>query len=815
MQENASLVVIGAGIVGCSAAYHLTRLGWSDIAVLEQGSLFETGGSTSHAPGLVFQTNFSQMMTGLARYTVELYSALELEEQPCFHPVGSMEIACTRERWEDFKRKCGAAHSWGVEAELLEPGAVADKIPLLDSSKIHGAYYAPGDGIAKPVRAAAALARATVPGATFYDRTTVVGIEVEKGRVQAVLTDQGRLSTDKVLICAGIWGPRLGRMAGVSIPLAPMQHLYARTAPLTELAGERREVVHPILRHQDAALYYRQVADCYGIGSYRHEPLLVDPDDLLSHAEARVTPSIMEFTPGHFEAALAATAALLPGLAGAELDYKINGLFSFTPDGMPLVGESSRVRGVWVAEAVWITHAGGVGRAVAEWMAQGTPGMDLREADLNRFAVFARTPDYVKTRGAQQYREVYDIIHPLQQIENPRQLRLSPFYERQRALGAVFFESAGWERPQWFEANEGLAQSGVARSGWEARYWSPIQGGEHQALRQGVGLFDLSAFAKIEISGAGALEFLQYIAANQMDRPEGVVVYTSMLNKRGGIECDLTVTRLEDERFLVLTGGSTGARDLAWLRRQAPTDGSVQIEDITSQYCGLGLWGPLAREVLQQVCDADLSNAAFPYFRARRLALGVLEVLALRVSYVGELGWEIYAPTEYGIALWDLLWAVGRTSGMIALGSGAFDSLRLEKGYRLWGADIHSDYNPYEAGLGWAVKLGKGDFQGREELVRIRARGIQRQLCCMILDEPGAAVLGKEPIRAGEQVLGYVTSANYGYSVGKYIVYGYLPRAYAAAGTRVEVEYFDRCYSATVAREPLYDQEGLKLGSSG
>ena len=812
MRENARLVIIGAGIVGCSAAYHLTRLGWSDIAVLEQGPLFETGGSTSHAPGLVFQTNFSQMMTGLARYTVELYSALELEGQPCFHPVGSMEVACTMERWEELKRKRGAAHSWGVEAELLEPAAVADKIPLLDSGKIHGAYYVPGDGIAKPVRAATALARAAVPGAAFYGRTTVLGIEVEKGRVRAVRTDRGCIETDKVLICAGIWGPRLGRMAGVPIPLTPMQHLYAQTAPLPELAGERREVVHPVLRHQDAALYYRQVADCYGIGSYRHEALVVDPDDLLSHAEARVSPSIMEFTPEHFAPALNATAELLPGLSGASLDYQINGLFSFTADGMPLVGESAMVRGVWVAEAVWITHAGGVGRAVAEWMAQGAPGMDLREADLNRFAAFAHTPEYVKTRGAQQYREVYDIIHPLQQIENPRQLRLSPFYERQRALGAVFFESAGWERPQWFEANEGLAQSGVGRSGWEARHWSPIQGGEHQALRQGVGLFDLSAFAKIGISGAGALDFLQYIAANRIDRPEGVVVYTSMLNKRGGIECDLTVTRLEHERFLVLSGGSTGARDLAWLRRQAPRDGSVQIEDITSQYCGLGLWGARAREVLEQVCDADLSDTAFPYFRARRLALGVLEVLALRVSYVGELGWEIYVPTECGAALWDLLWAAGRTSGMIALGGGAFDSLRLEKGYRLWGADIHGDYNPYEAGLGWAVKLEKGDFQGREELLRIRNRGIQRQLCCMTLDDSGAAVLGREPIRAEERILGHVTSANYGYSVGKYIIYGYLPCTYAAVGSRVEVEYFGRSYSATVAREPLYDPEGLQLG---
>lgn len=814
METQARLVIIGAGIVGSSAAYHLVRMGWRDIVVLEQGPLFETGGSTSHAPGLVFQTNPSRTMTELAKETVRLYAELALDGQPCFYPVGSLEVAYTPARWEDQKRRVGYARAWGLAAELLTPREAQEKIPLLDARKIHGAYHVHGDGIAKAVRAAEAMARQTEGhGATYYARTPVTGIEVANGRVRAVVTPRGRIAAELVLVSAGIWGPRVGRMAGVSIPLSPMQHLYVRTAPLPELAGETREVVHPILRHQDKSMYFRQQADCYGFGSYRHEPLLVDPDEILSHDEAPVMPSLMAFTPEHFEVAHAAAIELLPALGGAELAYRINGMFSFTPDGFPLLGESLDVRGLWVAEAVWITHAGGVGKVVAEWMAEGVPGIDLRECDLSRFHPHAHTRSYIRARAAQQYREVYDLIHPLQQMEHPRNLRLTPFHRRLEEQGAVFFESAGWERPQWFQANEKLLDGWQAptRSGWEARYWSPIQAGEHRATRERVAVYDLTPFTKIEVTGPGALPFLQYIAANQIDQPVGRVVYTSMLNQKGGIVCDLTVTRLGPDRFLVLTGGAVGMHDLAWIRGQAPTDGSVRVADVTSQSCTLGLWGPHARDVLRQVCDEDLSNEAFPYFTARRLTIDTLPVLALRVSYVGELGWELYAPPEYGQRLWDALWEAGRPFGLIAAGGGAFDSLRLEKGYRLWGADIHTEYHPFEAGLGFTVKLDKGEFLGREALLGIKARGLTRTLCCLTLDDPAPVVMGKEPILDGERVLGYVTSANYGDTVGKGIVYGYLPLAYAVEGTGVEVEYFGRRYRATVSAEPLYDPKGLRL----
>ena len=816
MQSHARLVIIGAGIVGCSVAYHLTKRGWRDIAVVDQGPLFDTGGSSSHAPGLVFQTNASKLMTTLAMATVELYSGLELDREPCWYGVGSLEVAYTEERWRDLHRKAGFAKSYGLESRLISPQETGDLVPLLDPGIIHGAYHVPSDGIAKPVRAAEAMSRYSKDhGATFYGNTTVTDIVVEAGRVRAVETTAGRIAAETVLICAGIWGPRVGRMAGVSIPLMPVQHQYTRTAPLPALRGETREVVHPIVRHQDYALYFRQEGEGYGIGSYKHEPLVVESDDILSPAEAKRAPAMMDFTPEHFAVARRAADELFPALRGLEITDAFNGMFSFTPDGLPILGEAPQVSGLWIAEAVWITHGGGVGRVMAEWMSDGTPTLDLREADYNRFSTHVHTPAYVKTRGAQQYREVYDIIHPLQQLENPRNVRCSPFQPRLEVLGAEFFESAGWERPQWFNSNKKLITEEAAptRSGWEARQWSPIQASEHRATRERVAVYDLTAFTKLEVSGSGALEFLQSITANQIDRPVGKVVYTAMLNRNGGIHCDLTITRVSQDRFLVLTGGASGTRDLAWLRSHAPDDGSVQIDDITSELCGIGLWGPRARDVLQCVCAEDVSNRAFPYFASKQITIGAAPARALRVSYVGELGWEIYVPTEYGLGVWDALWAAGQQFGIIAGGGGAFDSLRLEKGYRLWGTDIHTEYNPYEAGLGWAVKLNKGDFLGREALTRSMEAGIERRLCCLTFVDPGHVVMGKEPILHGDRVLGYVTSANFGYTVGKSIAYGYLPLAYATPGTAVTVEYFGRRYEATVAEEPLFDPSHSKLRS--
>ncbi|MFL5806997.1 MAG: FAD-dependent oxidoreductase [Roseiflexaceae bacterium] len=808
MPQQTRLVIIGAGIVGCSAAYHLAQLGWRDIVVLEKGALFENDGSTSHAPGGMFLTNPSKMMTEFAKYSRQLYGALELDGAPCLYPVGGLEVARTAERWHDLRRKQGWATSYGLESHLLAPAEVRDLVPILDATIIHGAYYVPADAVAKAVRTITALARAAeaTGGVTFRPNTPVLDLEVRDGRVTAVVTGQGRIEAEQVLLCTNIWAPVLAAKVGVKIPLQAAQHLYTVSTPLPELAGETREVSHPLMRDQDRAMYYRQEGDRYGVGSYRHEPLMVDPRDLGPTARK-------PFVPEHFTVAWDAARELLPALRRTEIQTRLNGMFAFTIDGMPVMGETS-VKGLWSCIGLWLTHAGGAGKAIAEWMTDGAPSMDLREADITRFQPHQLTRPYIAERCAQNYREVYDIIHPLQPIVRPRDVRLSPVHPRLVEQGGYFFQSGGWEVAQWYEANARLLETYEdripQRTGWAAQFWSPIQGAEHLAVRERVGMFNLAALSVVEVAGPGALAFLNRIAANQIDRPAGKIVYTSMLNHLGGIVADLTIARRAADRFWAITGGSLLPHDRAWIERHAPTDGSVTITDLSSAYATIGLWGPQARAVLERVAEEDVSSAAFPYYTGRPLTIDTVPAYALRISYAGELGWELYAPTEYALRLWDVLWEAGQPHGLIAAGSGAFDSLRLEKGYRLWGADIHTDYNPYEAGIGWAVQLDKGDFLGRDALLRTKAAGIGRKLCCLRVDAPGA-LLGKEPILRDSVPIGYITSANYGYSVGAFIAYGYLPIDAAAPGTRLEIEYFSERFSAIVSAEPLFDPKMTRM----
>ncbi|MGH3665854.1 MAG: FAD-dependent oxidoreductase, partial [Egibacteraceae bacterium] len=493
MDSHAQVVIIGAGIVGCSTAYHLSQLGCTDVVVVDKGPLFATGGSSTHAPGLVFQTNPSQTMTELARYTVERYGAATLDGQPCFHAVGGIEVAATPERWADLKRKRGLASSWGVESELLSPQQVADLVPLVDRERIYGGFHVPGDGIAKPVRAAEAMARdAQALGVRFHGQVEVSGFDIADERIRAVETDQGRISCEAVVCCAGIWGPRIGRLAGVSIPVQPMAHQYAWTTDVPGLEDAESEVTHPILRHQDRAMYFRQHQHRYGVGSYQHRSIPVSVDDIRSHHDSDVMPSVQAFTSDDFKRPWLDAQELLPALTRSEIERGINGLFLFTGDGMPVLGESRTVRGFWAAEAVWISHAGGAGKAVAEWLVDGKPSIDVRQADLNRFEDFAHSPAYVRARASQNFAEVYDIIHPLQPMEEPRPLRVSPFYARQRELGAFFLEGAGWERPQWYETNAALLDGRdiPGRDAWAERYWSPTVGAEAQVTRERVALYD-------------------------------------------------------------------------------------------------------------------------------------------------------------------------------------------------------------------------------------------------------------------------------------------------------------------------------------
>ncbi|WFB06321.1 FAD-dependent oxidoreductase [Streptomyces sp. LX-29] len=824
MPHEVRVVIIGAGIVGCSLADELTARGWRDVTVLEQGPLprpgdgasLAPGGSTSHAPGLVFQTNVSKTLTEFAAYTVRKLSSLTVGGLPAFHRVGGLEVATTEERWADLHRKAGLAASWGVRGELVDPERCAALWPLLDAGEVLGGFHTPDDGLARVQAAAfAQRARAVGRGARFLGRHPVTGIAQRGGRVTGVHTDRGDLPADIVVCAAGLWGPVIGAMAGVGVPLLPLAHQYAKTAPLPALRGvhdPRVEARRPILRHQDRDLYFREHVDRLGIGSYAHRPMPVDPFALPRYGEgdaSATAPSVLPFTPEDFGPSWEESVRLLPGLRDSEVAEGFNGVFSFTPDGLPLLGESRELRGFWLAEAVWITHSAGVAKAVAEWLTDGRPGTDVHELDLHRFEGVQRSPAYVAERATQSFIEVYDVIHPLQPMERPRPLRVSPFHARQRELGGYFLEAAGWERPQWYEANAPLAK-GVeppARDAWAARHWSPICAAEARATRERVALYDMTSLKRLAVTGPGALDFLQRMTTNQLAKPPGSVTYTLLLDAAGGVRSDLTVARLGEDRFQV---GCNGEADLDWLLRHAPED--VSVRDITPGTCCIGVWGPLARDLIAPLTRDDFSHGGFGYFTAKRAHIGHVPVTALRLSYVGELGWELYADADLGLRLWDTLWEAGQRHGVVAAGRGAFNSLRLEKGYRAWGRDLTAEHTPYEAGLGFAVRMGKGDFTGRSALAALGGPpAARRTLACLTLDDPAAIVLGKEPVYVGGTAVGHVTSAEYGYTIGRTIAYAWLPARAAVPGSAVHLEYFGEKVPATVAAEPLFDPRGARM----
>ncbi|MGH3516950.1 MAG: FAD-dependent oxidoreductase, partial [Haloechinothrix sp.] len=591
MATQPRIVIIGAGIVGCALADELSARGWTDITVLEQGPLFATGGSSSHAPGLVFQTTGCKTMTELAKYTVAKYSELTLDGKWCFQQLGGLEVATTLERWADLKRRHGWATSWGVQTNLVSPDECATLHPLLDANQVLGGFHIPSDGLAKPLRAAEAQARRAIDrGARFLAHHKVTGIERHAGRVRAVITEQDSFRADIVVSCVGMWGPKIGAMVDLDVPLVPMAHQYAKTAPLSIIQGdndELHEMSKPLLRHQDADLYFREHVDRIGIGAYGHRPMPIGADEILDPGVAPTMPSEMAFTAEDFEPSWQAAVELLPCLNDTKVEEGVNGLFSFTPDGNPLLGEHPDLDGFWVAEAVWITHSAGVAKAMAEWLVDGQPSIDLHGCDLNRFEDVQRAPDYVHQRSCQSFVEVYDVLHPLQPAEEPRPLRTSPFYERQAELGAYFLEASGWERPHWYEANADLPEVEQIpdRNEWAARYWSPIAGAEALVARERVAMFDMTALKRLEVSGPEALNFLQTMTTNQLDRKPGAVVYTLLLGEDGGVRSDLTVARLAEDRFQI---GANGNIDLDWLRRHLPPSGTVALRDITAGTCCIG-----------------------------------------------------------------------------------------------------------------------------------------------------------------------------------------------------------------------------------
>jgi glycine cleavage system aminomethyltransferase T/glycine/D-amino acid oxidase-like deaminating enzyme len=816
MARTPRVVIIGAGITGCALADELSARGWTDVTVLEQGPLFTTGGSASHPPGLAFRTTGSRTMTDFAAYTVDKYSGLTLDGERCFHPVGGLELATTESRWADLQRRRGWATSWGVESFLRSPEECAALHPMLDADRLTGGLHIPGDGLIRPLHAAQAQAhRAMDRGARFLAWHKVTGVERHAGRVRGVRTDQGSFRADVVVSCAGVWGPMIGELVELDVPLVPMVHQYARTAPVPQQRGQREqggepiEATKPLLRHQEAGLYFREHFDRMGIGSYAHRPLPMRPGEIATPS-ATGAPSELPFTVEDFKSSWKSAVELLPGLADTKVDEGINGLLSFTADGNPLLGEHPEVEGFWVAEAVWTTHSAGVAKAMAEWLVDGQPGVDVRTCELGHFEPVQLAPDYVQARSTRSFVEVYDIVHPLQPMECPRRLRTSPFYEREVELGAHFLESTGWERPQWYESNAELpeVEQIPRRNDWAARYYSPIAGAEALVARERVAMFDLTSVKRFEVSGPEALAFLQTLTTNQIDRKPGSVTYSLLLGEDGGIRSDLTVARLAEDRFQV--GGNSNL-DLHWLQRHLPPAGKVQLRDITAGTCCIGLWGPRARLLLQPLTRQDLSPEAMGFFTARKVFVGDVPVTAMRLSYVGELGWELYTTADLGRKLWDTLWEAGRDHGVIAAGRGAFDSMRLEKGYRAWGVDMTTEHDPFEAGVGFAVRMDKGYFIGRDVLEGRSPTTVSRRLTCLTIHDHYQVVMGAEPVYAGGEPVGYVTSAGRGYAVGKNIAYAWLPARVAVPGNEVAIEYFGEKVPAVVAEEPLFDPKMSRL----
>jgi glycine cleavage system aminomethyltransferase T/glycine/D-amino acid oxidase-like deaminating enzyme len=809
--DHARAVIIGGGVGGTSIAYHLTELGWTDIVLVDRAEL--TSGSTFHSAGLVGQLRSSVTLTKMMMYGVELYRRLAAETgtDPSWHEVGSLRLASTTERLEELRRQAGWAKTFGLPLELISAAEAQARFPLLSTDGVLGAVFLPTDGWLDPSGLAQALAAgARARGARIQTHSRVVAITTAGGRVTGVEVERRggerqTIAADVVVNAGGMFAPEIGRLAGVTVPIIPMAHEYLFTEAIDGVSPDL-----PTMRDPDNLCYFREEVGGLCMGGYERNPAPWSLDGVPPDFNGKLLAPDWP----RFEEIMAGAIRRVPSIADAGVSRMINGPEGFTPDNEFILGESE-VRGFFVAAgfcAHGIAGAGGIGRQMASWIVEGEPELDLWKMDIRRFGAHYRSQAFTLARTTEVYQTYYDIHYPNEERQAGRPLRLSPTYETLAELGAAFGEKSGWERPNWFVSNAPDGDESLRPRGWAGMHWSPAIGAEALATRRAAGLFDETSFAKIEVIGPGAVAFLQRLCANDVDVPVGRIVYTQLLNRRGGIECDLTVTRVTGDRFLMITGTAVGQHDLGWLRRHLPSDGSVLINDLTSGRVCFALWGPRARDILASVTRDDISDAGFPYLTAQAITVGSVPVYALRVTYVGELGWELYAHTEFGLALWQTLWDAGRPHGLIAAGYRAIDALRIEKGYRVWSSDITPDETPYEAGLGFAVDLDKGDFIGRDALVAAKAAGPGKRLRCLVLDDPRSVCLGNEPVRIDGEVAGRVTSGGYGFAVEKSIAYAYLPPA-VAIGSLGDVDVFGEWIGFEVAREPLWDPAGARIRS--
>lgn len=836
MPSKANVVVIGAGIVGNCLVGHLADLGWKDMILLDKGPLPNPGGSTGHASNFIFPTDHNKEMAFLTEESQRQY-----EEMGVNTTCGGIEVARTEERMEELRRRMTSAKAWGIEAELLSSAQVKELVPFIDESVILGGFHTPSVSVVDSLRAGTLMREKAVNAGALqvFANTEVLDLETTpvpfgRPRISAVVTARGRIEADHVVIATGVWSPKLAGMAGATIPLTPAVHQMADVGPIDVLQKTGNEIGYPIVRDMDTFMYERQSAGSMEVGSYAHRPILHRPEEIPSNEEAALSPTEMPFTQEDFDEQLEDALELMGEiLETAEIRYAINGLLSLTPDAMPVLGETVEVENLWSAAAVWIKEGPGIAQLVAEWMTHGYPHIcDPHGSDIARLYPHERTTHHIEARANEHFNKTYGIVHPREQWASERGVNQAPFHARTETLDAEYFDARGWERPHWYRSNEDL----VARYDvvdrpheWDRRWWSPVITAEHLHMRNHGALIDLSAFQMFDVSGPGVVDYIEQMTVNKCDRPVGSSIYTPVLAPNGGFRSDLTVLRLAEDRFRIITGAFDGGRDEYWFRKNLPADGSVQFVNLSQATTTIGVWGPKAEELVSGLTESDMSQAAFPYGTTQEVVIGGIGTRLLRISYVGENGWEITTAISHGLRLWDTLYAGARELEMRPVGAGVYGTTgRLEKGYRLMGAELESEYSPVEAGLARA-RVKAPDFIGKEAYLTARESEPVTHMCTLTVedhaDSAGMARYmtgGNEPILTpdGQRILdahgrvSRVTSAGNGPSVGKYLLMAYLPPEHAVEGNDLSVMYMNEIFPVKVARvgsTPLFDPDDSRM----
>ncbi len=807
--SHAQVVIIGGGIIGCSTAYHLAKLGWTDVVLLERKQL--TCGTTWHAAGLVGQLRATSNLTRLARYTADLFTTLEEEtgQATGFKQNGSLSIADNEERFEELKRGASMARFCGLDVEVISAGEAKERWPLMHADDLVGAVFLPKDGQTNPIDTAQALAKgARNDGARIIEGVKVTGVVTENGRAVGVTTDQGDIAAEYVVNCGGMWGREIGRMCGVNVPLHASEHFYIVTEAMEGVAADL-----PVLRDPGNYAYYKEDAGKLLVGAFEPVAKPWGMDGIPEDFSFDQLPDDWE----HFEPILERALHRVPALESAGIQLFFNGPESFTPDDRYMLGEAPELKNFFVAagfNSIGIQSSGGAGKVLAEWIVNKRPPMDLWDVDIRRMLPFQNNASYLHDRTVEGLGLLYAMHWPFRQYESARNVRRSPLHDRIAAAGACFGEAGGWERPNWYAAPGSEPKYGYS---YKRQNWFENNAAEHRAVREGVGLFDQSSFINFLLQGRDAAKVLNRVCANDVDVPVGRAVYTQWLNDRGGIEADLTVTRLAEDKYFIVTAFATQVRDFHWLQSLIPDDAHAVLTDVTSGWATISLMGPRSRELLSRVTSADLSNDAFPFATAQDIEIGYGSALALRMTYVGELGWELYVPSEFAVNVYDAIVAEGQSVGLEHAGYHALNSLRMEKCFRHWGHDITDEDTPLEAGLGFAVAWDKPDgFIGRDALLRQKESGVSKRLVAFTLDDPEPLLYHNEPIWRDGAIVGHVTSGMFGHTLGRSIGLGYVHNEdgvnadWIKAGS-YEIEVACERFSAQPSLRPLYDPKAERV----